>query len=94
VLGAMMIDKKRGRWCNWYLQPDAFYKDAHKHILKLLFNCLLETAHWLINRFSTIKKKRKIRSGRWFYLIQLTQKISSSHILNFTQNYFTKIYST
>jgi replicative DNA helicase len=38
VLG-VMIDKKKGDVID-ILQPDAFYKDAHKHILKLLFSCL------------------------------------------------------
>jgi replicative DNA helicase len=33
VLGAMMIDKK-GWMIIDILSPDAFYKDAHKHILK------------------------------------------------------------
>jgi replicative DNA helicase len=27
------------------LQPDAFYKDAHKHILKLLFSFYRDATH-------------------------------------------------
>jgi replicative DNA helicase len=45
VLGAMMIDKKKRVNVIDILQPDAFYKDAHKHILKLLFSFYRDATH-------------------------------------------------
>jgi len=36
VLGAMMIDKKGVDEVIDILQPDAFYKEAHKHIIEAI----------------------------------------------------------
>mgnify|MGYP003434185041 FL=1 len=43
VLGAMMIDKKGVDEVIDILQPDAFYKDAHKHIFEAIVQLFNET---------------------------------------------------
>jgi replicative DNA helicase len=42
VLGAMMIDKKVDDVMD-ILSPDAFYKDAHKHIFEAIVQLFTET---------------------------------------------------
>ncbi len=59
----MMIDKKGVDEVIDILQPDAFYKEAHKHIFEAIVQLFNETpAYRLINRFGPIKEKRKIRT--------------------------------
>ena len=43
VLGAMMIDKKGVDEVIDILQPDAFYKDAHKHIFEAIFQLFTDS---------------------------------------------------
>ncbi|UWY28366.1 replicative DNA helicase [Flavobacterium sp. TR2] len=85
VLGAMMIDKKGVDDVIDILQPDAFYKDAHKYIFEAILQLFTETQPIDILTVSTqLKKNGKLDlAGGDFYLIQLTQKIASSAHIEF-----------
>jgi replicative DNA helicase len=85
VLGAMMIDKKGVDDVIDILQPDAFYKDAHKFIFEAIVQLFTETQPIDLLTVSTqLKKNGKLElSGGDFYLIQLTQKIASSAHIEF-----------
>ncbi|MDP5097842.1 MAG: replicative DNA helicase, partial [Flavobacterium sp.] len=85
VLGAMMIDKKGVDEVIDILQPDAFYKEAHKHIFEAIVQLFNETQPVdLLTVSAQLKKNGKLElSGGDFYLIQLTQKISSSAHIEF-----------
>ncbi|RED18890.1 primary replicative DNA helicase [Flavobacterium cutihirudinis] len=85
VLGAMMIDKKGVDDVIDILQPDAFYKDAHKHIFEAILQLFTETQPIdLLTVSSQLKKNGKLElAGGDFYLIQLTQKIASSAHIEF-----------
>ena len=85
VLGAMMIDKKGVDEVIDILSPDAFYKDAHKHIFEAIFK-LFENSEPidLLTVSSQLKKDQKLEvSGGDFYLISLTQRVSSSAHIEF-----------
>lgn len=85
VLGAMMIDKKGVDEVIDILQPDAFYKDAHKHIFEAIVQLFTDTQPIdLLTVSAQLKKNAKLElAGGDFYLIQLTQKISSSAHIEF-----------
>ena len=85
VLGAMMIDKKGVDEVIDILQPDAFYKDAHKNIFEAIIELFNETQPVdLLTVSAQLKKNGKLEiSSGDFYLIQLTQKISSSAHIEF-----------
>jgi replicative DNA helicase len=85
VLGAMMIDKKGVDDVIDILQPDAFYKDAHKFIFEAIVQLFTETQPIDLLTVSTqLKKNGKLElAGGDFYLIQLTQKIASSAHIEF-----------
>ena len=85
VLGAMMIDKKGVDDVIDILQPDAFYKDAHKYIFEAIVQLFTETQPIdLLTVSSQLKKNGKLElAGGDFYLIQLTQKIASSAHIEF-----------
>ncbi len=85
VLGAMMIDKKGVDEVIDILQPDAFYKEAHKHIFEAIVQLFTDTQPIdLLTVSSQLKKNAKLEAaGGDFYLIQLTQKISSSAHIEF-----------
>ncbi len=85
VLGAMMIDKKGVDDVIDILQPDAFYKEAHKHIFEAIVQLFTETQPIdLLTVSAQLKKNGKLDMvGGDFYLIQLTQKISSSAHIEF-----------
>lgn len=85
VLGAMMIDKKGVDEVIDILQPDAFYKDAHKHIFEAIVQLFTDTQPVdLLTVSAQLKKNAKLElAGGDFYLIQLTQKISSSAHIEF-----------
>jgi replicative DNA helicase len=85
VLGAMMIDKKGVDEVIDILQPDAFYKEAHKHIFEAIVELFNETQPIdLLTVSAQLKKSGKLEmAGGDFYLIQLTQKISSSAHIEF-----------
>lgn len=85
VLGAMMIDKKGVDEVIDILHSDAFYKEAHKHIFEAIFN-LFENSEPvdLLTVSARLKKEKKLELvGGEFYLIQLTQKVSSSAHIEF-----------
>lgn len=85
VLGAMMIDKKGVDEVIDILQADAFYKDAHKYIFEAIVQLFTETQPIdLLTVSAQLKKNGKLDiAGGDFYLIQLTQKISSSAHIEF-----------
>jgi replicative DNA helicase len=85
VLGAMMIDKIGVNEVIDILQPDAFYKDAHKHIFEAIYQLFVDSQPIdLLTVSSQLKKNAKLEmAGGDFYLIQLTQKISSSAHIEF-----------
>lgn len=85
VLGAMMIDKKGVDEVIDILSPDAFYKDAHKYIFEAIFK-LFENSEPvdLLTVSSQLKKDGKLELvGGDFYLISLTQRVSSSAHIEF-----------
>ncbi len=85
VLGAMMIDKKGVDEVIDILQPEAFYKDAHKYIFEAIFQLFTDSQPIdLLTVSAQLKKNAKLDlAGGDFYLIQLTQKISSSAHIEF-----------
>jgi replicative DNA helicase len=85
VLGAMMIDKKGVDEVIDILQSDAFYKDAHKHIFEAIFQLFTDSQPIdLLTVSAQLKKNAKLDlAGGDFYLIQLTQNISSSAHIEF-----------
>ncbi|HOD10806.1 MAG TPA: DnaB-like helicase N-terminal domain-containing protein, partial [Flavobacterium sp.] len=85
VLGAMMIDKKGVDEVIDILQPDAFYKEGHKHIFEAIFQLFTDSQPIdLLTVSAQLKKSGKLDlAGGDFYLIQLTQKISSSAHIEF-----------
>jgi replicative DNA helicase len=85
VLGAMMIDKKGVDEVIDILSPDAFYKDANKYIFEAIFK-LFENSEPvdLLTVSSQLKKDQKLDLvGGDFYLISLTQRVSSSAHIEF-----------
>ena len=80
VLGAMMIDTKGVNEVIDILQPDAFYKEAHKLIFEAIFQLFTDSQPIdLLTVSAQLKRTAKLDlAGGDFYLIQLTQKISSS----------------
>lgn len=85
VLGAMMIDKKGVDEVIDILSPEAFYKEAHQHIFEAIFQ-LFENSEPidLLTVSSQLKKNAKLDLiGGDFYLISLTQKVSSSAHIEF-----------
>ncbi|MEO2062027.1 MAG: replicative DNA helicase [Christiangramia sp.] len=85
VLGAMMIDKKGVDEIIDILHADAFYKNAHKLIygaVKKLFDN--SEAIDLLTVSNQLKKDGNFdKVGGDYYLIQLTQKVSSSAHIEF-----------
>jgi len=85
VLGAMMIDKKGVDEVIDILSPEAFYKDAHKYIFEAIFK-LFENSEPidLLTVSTQLKKDEKLDLvGGDFYLISLTQRVSSSAHIEF-----------
>lgn len=80
VLGAMMIDKKGVDEVIDILSPEAFYSEAHQHIFQSIFELFQESKPIDLLTVSTqLKKNEKLDIvGGDFYLISLTQKVSSS----------------
>jgi replicative DNA helicase len=85
VLGAMMIDKKGVDDVIDILQADAFYKEGHKYIFEAIVELFTETQPIdLLTVSAQLRKNGKLEiAGGDFYLIQLTQKISSSAHIEF-----------
>ncbi len=85
VLGAMMIDKKGVDEVIDILSPDAFYKEQHRYIFEAIFK-LFESSEPidLLTVSSQLKKDAKLElAGGDFYLISLTQRVSSSAHIEF-----------
>jgi len=80
VLGAMLIDKKGVDEVIDILKPEAFYKESHQHIFEAIKTLFEEGEPIdLLTVSSHLKKAKKLESiGGDFFLIQLTQKVSSS----------------
>ena len=85
VLGAMMIDKKGVDDVIDILQPDAFYKDGHRHIFEAIVQLFTDTQPIdLLTVSAQLRKNGTLDlAGGDYYLIQLTQKISSSAHIEF-----------
>lgn len=85
VLGAMMIDKKGVDEVIDILSPDAFYKEAHKFIFEAIFKLFEDSQPVDLLTVSTqLKKDGKLDLvGGDFYLISLTQRVSSSAHIEF-----------
>ncbi len=85
VLGAMMIDKKGVDEVIDILHAEVFYKEAHQHIFEAIHK-LFENSEPvdLLTVSAQLKKDTKLDLvGGEFYLIQLTQKVSSSAHIEF-----------
>ena len=85
VLGAMMIDKKGVDEVIDILNPEVFYKEAHQHIFEAI-HTLFENSEPvdLLTVAAQLKKSAKLEAaGGEFYLVQLTQKVSSSAHIEF-----------
>jgi len=85
VLGAMMIDKKGVDTVIDILQPEAFYKQAHQHIYEAIIKLFENTEPIdLVTVSAQLRKDSKLdQVGGDFYLVQLTQKVSSSAHIEF-----------
>tara|TARA_B100000795_G_scaffold34154_1_gene22511 strand:+ start:9134 stop:10684 length:1551 start_codon:yes stop_codon:yes gene_type:complete len=85
VLGAMMIDKKGVDEVIDILNPDVFYKESHQHIFEAINTLFVESQPVdLLTVSQQLKKMQKLEmAGGEFYLIQLTQKVSSSAHIEF-----------
>jgi len=85
VLGAMMIDKKGVDEVIDILHSDVFYKESHKIIFDAIHK-LFENSEPvdLLTVSSQLKKDATLdAAGGEFYLVQLTQKVSSSAHIEF-----------
>lgn len=80
VLGALMIDKKAREMFDVFTDPNVFYKDAHKTIFEAIVNLSRKGEPIDLNTAAAeLKRMGKLeQAGGAFYLIELTQKISSS----------------
>ncbi|MDU8886130.1 replicative DNA helicase [Yeosuana sp. MJ-SS3] len=85
VIGAMMIDKKGVDEVIDILSPDAFYKKAHQLIFEAIFQLFKNGEPIdLLTVSSQLKKNATLDLvGGDFYLISLTQKVSSSAHIEF-----------
>jgi replicative DNA helicase len=85
ILGAMLVDKRGLDEAIEILTSDVFYKEAHR----LIFDAISELFYKnspidLLTVSSELKKADKLTlAGGDFYLIELTQKISSSAHIEF-----------
>ncbi len=80
VLGAMMIDKKGVDEIIDILNPEVFYKESHQHIYDAI-RTLFENGEPidLLTVSEQLRQMAKLdKAGGDYYLIQLTQKVSSS----------------
>ncbi len=85
VLGALMIDKKGVDEVIDILQPQVFYRQSHQYIFEAI-HYLFENSQPvdLLTVSTQLKKQGKLELvGGEFYLIQLTQKVSSSAHIEF-----------
>jgi len=80
VLGAMMIDKKGVDAVIDILHPYAFYKEAHQFVFEAIVKLFENTEPIdLLTVSSKLKSEGRLdKVGGDYYLVQLTQKVSSS----------------
>lgn len=80
VLGAMMIDNKGVVEVIDILHPDVFYNERHKLIYEAIFQLFADGAPIdLLTVADKLKKNSSLeKAGGEFYLVQLTQKVSTS----------------
>ena len=80
VLGAMMIDKKGVDAVIDILHPSAFYKEAHQFIFDSIVKLFENTEPIdLLTVSAKLRTEGKLdKVGGDYYLVQLTQKVSSS----------------
>ncbi len=85
VLGAMMIDKKGIDDVIDILHPDVFYKEAHQLIYEAIYTLFQNSEPTdLLTVANQLRKSGKLEQvGGDFYLIGLTQKVSSSAHIEF-----------
>ncbi|MFK5982703.1 MAG: replicative DNA helicase, partial [Flavobacteriaceae bacterium] len=85
VLGAMMIDKRGVDEVIDILHPEVFYKKQHQLIFDAIFNLFKDGSPIdLLTVSDKLKTEKNLEaSGGDFYLIQLTQKVSSSAHIEF-----------
>ena len=85
VLGAMMVDKNGLIEAIEILNEDVFYKEAHKEIFKAIKEVYVNSeAVDLLTVSNQLKNNLKLDiAGGDFYLIGLTQKVSSSAHIEF-----------
>ena len=85
VLGAMMIDKKGVDEVIDILQPEAFYKESHQLIFNSIISLFEKQEPIDIKTVSfQLKKDGNLNSvGGDYYLIELSQKVSSSAHIEF-----------
>ena len=96
VLGALMIDKKAVYEVIDILKPEVFYKEAHQHIFEAIIQLFENNEPIDLLTVSTqLKENSKLElSGGDFYLISITQKVSSSAHIEYhsrlLQQYYVK----
>jgi replicative DNA helicase len=85
VLGAMMIDKKGVDDVIDILHSETFYKQAHQYIFDAMFRLFNDSEPIdLLTVSNQLKKDGKLDAvGGDFYLVNLTQKVSSSAHIEF-----------
>lgn len=85
VLGALMIDKKGVDEVIDILHPEVFYRPAHQYIFEAIHDLFEKSQPVdLLTVSAQLKKDGKLDlAGGEFYLIQLTQKVSSSAHIEF-----------
>ncbi|ATA73519.1 replicative DNA helicase [Capnocytophaga sp. H4358] len=85
VLGAMMIDKKGVDDVIDKLTPDVFYKKQHQFIYQAIYDLFQQSEP--IDLLTVVEQLRKNgnleAAGGEYYLIQLTQRVSSSAHIEF-----------
>ena len=85
VIGAMMIDKRGVDEIIDILKPETFYKQAHQYIYDAIIKLFNNGEPVdLLTVSQQLKKDQKLEAaGGDFYLVQLTQKVSSSAHIEF-----------
>lgn len=80
ILGAMMIDKKGLYQVMSILHKEVFYKEAHQNIFEAIYELFEKSEPVdLLTVSQKLKEHNNLDlSGGEYYLIQLTQKVSSS----------------
>ncbi|REE81733.1 replicative DNA helicase [Lutibacter oceani] len=85
VLGAMMIDKKGVDDVIDILHPEVFYKETHQHIYEAIYTLFQNSEPTdLLTVANQLRKTGNLELvGGDFYLVGLTQKVSSSAHIEF-----------